>query len=492
MRTITEFPSETLEATAYPRIGHYIGGEWIYDRDPCAEILNPSTENVMGTVPNATDEDIERVLAAAEKGFHIWRDTPPRQRVDIILKAVALMRERTTEIAAILSLENGKTKAQGIGEVTRSIDFYEWEAGQALRAYGTIVPAENGFQKMLVRQPIGPVIALTPWNVPMSAIARKSSAALAAGCSVIAKPAQETPGTAIAIVKCFEDAGLPPGVFNLIYGPSARISSALIASPVTRLVTFTGSTPIGKILMEQAGRAMIPVLMELGGNAPVIVCDDVDAANVGRLSAEAKSRGAGQICASVSRFIVHRDCYDSFVSAFADTLNGIKVGDMFADGVQMGPVTNARRLASTQHMVEDARKRGATVAAGGYRIGERGYFHAPTLLADIPLDAEAMAEEPFAPIAACVPFSTLDEALSIANSVSVGLASYAFTNSLANAEEIGRRLENGVVSINHFDTPHADTPFGGVKDTGIGREGGPFSLDAYLQTKTILLNSARV
>ncbi len=492
MRTITSFPSESVEKDVYPRIGHYIGGTWIYDREPSADVLNPSTGNIIGVVPVATDADLEDVLEAASRGFRIWRDTAPEARAAIIHRAIDLMRERAGVIAQILALENGKHLAQARGEVDRSIGFYEWEIGQALRNYGTIVPAGPGFQKLLFRQPIGPVVALTPWNVPMSAIARKSSAALAAGCSVIAKPAQETPGTACAVVKCFEDAGLPAGVFNLVFGPSSRISAALIASPITRMVTFTGSTPVGKKLTEQAGRAMKPVLMELGGNAPVIVCDGVDAGEIGRLSAEAKSRGAGQICASVSRFIVHRNCFDEFVGSFVQELDRLKVGDMFEPGVQMGPLTNARRLSAVEDMVEDARRRGATVAAGGYRIGRRGNFYAPTLLTDIPLDAEAMKEEPFGPVAGCVPFDSVDEALAIANSVDVGLASYVFTNALDEAETISRRLENGVISINHFDTPHADTPFGGVKDTGIGREGGPSSLDAYTVTKTVLQNCSRV
>lgn len=484
--------AEERERALYPKIGLFIDGQWIYDRESWGEVRNPSTENVLALVPNATDDDLDRALKAAERGFALWRDTPPQERVRTILKAVALLRERTDDIAKILTLENGKHLADARAEIERCGNFYEWDAGQSLRAFGHIVPGEPQMQKFILRQPIGPVVAFTPWNVPMSSAARKSSAALAAGCSVILKAAEETPGTACALVKCFEDAGLPAGVLNLVFGDPARISSTLIASPISRLVTFTGSTNVGKHLTGLAAKAMKPALMELGGNAPVLVCDGVDAAAVGRMAANAKAKSSGQICASVSRFIIHKNVYDEFVGAFAAVFNSLKVGDGFAPGVQMGPVANARRLAAAEAMVDDARKRGARIVAGGQRIGDRGYFFAPTLLADVPLDASAMTEEPFGPIAACVRVNDLDEALAIANSVSVGLAAYAFTNSLHDAERIARCLECGVLSINHFGTPDADTPFGGVKDSGIGREGGPGTLDAYMVTKTVLQSTVHV
>lgn len=492
MREINAHPSEKFEAPLYPRIGLYIDGEWIYDREPWLEVRNPSTENSLGPVPKATGEDLAKALDAAARGFLIWRDMPPQERVAIIMKAVALLRERTPEIAKILSLENGKHLPHARAEIERCANFYEWDAGQALRMFGLIVPSEPRMQKLVLRQPIGPVAAFTPWNVPMSSAARKSSAALASGCSLILKAAEETPGTACALVKCFEDAGLPAGVFNLVFGDPAHISSTLIASPVIRLVTFTGSTQVGKHLTELAARAMKPVLMELGGNAPVIVSSGVDAAEIGRLAAEAKARSSGQICASASRFIVHRDSYDAFVSSFAATFDALRVGDGFEAGVEMGPVANARRLSAAQAMVDDAKSRGARIASGGYRIGNRGYFFAPTVLADVPLEADAMRHEPFGPIAACVPVSDIEEAIAVANSVSVGLAAYAFTNSLDEAERISRTLECGVLSINHFGTPDADTPFGGVKDSGFGREGGPGSLEAYFTTKTVLQSTLRV
>lgn len=485
-------PVSKEAATPYPRIGLFIDGQWIYDRDACSHVINPSTEASLGPVPKATDADLQRALDAAARGFAIWRDTPAQERVRIIQKAVTLLRERTDAIARVLTLEMGKHVADARAEIERSGNFYEWDMAQSLRAYGTIVPGEPKMQKFILRQPIGPVFAITPWNVPMSSAARKTSAALAAGCSVILKAAEETPGTACELVKCFEDAGLPAGVLNLVFGDPAHISSTLIASPITRLVTFTGSVQVGKHLSQLAAQVMKPVLMELGGHAPVLVCDGVDAVEVGRLAALAKVRASGQICASASRFIVHRNVYADFVESFAKTLNGLRVADGFEAGVDMGPVANVRRLASAQALVDDAKRRGARVAAGGHRIGDRGCFFAPTLLADVPLDAAVMSTEPFGPVAACVPVDDLDEGIALANSLSVGLAAYAFTNSLEESEAISRSLECGVLSINHFGTPDADTPFGGVKDTGIGREGGPTSLDAYLVSKTVLQSTSRV
>lgn len=492
MKEITSHPSEEFERTLYPRIGLYIDGEWIYGGEPWLEVKNPSSENVLGMVPKASAEHLARALKAAASGFQIWRNLPPQERVHIILRAVGILRERTRDIAKILTLENGKHLADAEAEIERCGNFFEWDAGQSLRTFGLIVPGEPQMQKFVLRQPIGPVVAFTPWNVPMSSAARKTSGALASGCSIILKAAEETPGTACALVKCFEDANLPPGVLNLVFGDPAHISSTLIASPITRLVTFTGSTQVGKHLTQLAAQAMKPVLMELGGNAPVIIGAHVNAAEIGKLAATAKAKSSGQICASASRFIIHRSAYDEFVSSFAEVFSKFRVGDGFETGVQMGPVANARRLAAAEVMVEDAKRRGARIAAGGYRIGNRGYFYAPTVIADVPLDANAMTVEPFGPIAACVPVPDIHAALDIANGLSIGLAAYAFTNSLEDTERLARELECGVLSINHFGTPDADTPFGGVKDSGIGREGGPFSLDAYLTTKTVLQRTARV
>lgn len=490
--TTQAVPPSTQDSPCYPRIGLFINGEWIHDVSSVSKVINPATEEVLAHVPKADGAVLQRALEAAARGFVAWRDTPPQTRIRTMQGAVSLMRERAEAIAIVLTLENGKPLAQARAEVERSLSFYDWEIGQAARAYGIIVPSAPHMQKLILRQPVGPVYAVTPWNGPMGAIARKTGAALAAGCSVILKPAEETPGTACEIVKCFEDAGLPPGVLNLVLGDPAEISSTLIGSPTIRLVTFTGSTLVGKHLAELAARAMKPTLLELGGHAPVLVGEDVRVAEVARLAAITKTRAAGQICTSPSRFIVHRNVYQQFVQAFASALSELRVGNGMEPGVDVGPVANDRRLAAAQALVEDARRHGAKVATGGHRIGDRGFFFAPTLLADVPLTAEVMRTEPFCPIAACVPAASLDDAIGIANSLPFGLAAYAFTNSLDEAEQIARRLETGMLSINHFDTPDADTPFGGIKDSGLGREGGPGSLDAYLFTKTVLQSTARV
>lgn len=476
----------------YPSIGLYIDGEWIYDRPLCYEVRNPSDESVLGPVPSANDEDLARALAAAERGFKVWRDTASADRVKLLQKATALLRERAETIGRIITLEQGKVFSDGCGEVERASTFLDWDTAQSLRTYGSVIPSEPQMQRMVLRQPIGPVAAFTPWNVPISSPSRKVSAALSAGCSVILKAAEETPGAACAFVQCFIDAGLPPGVLNLVFGDPAKISSTLIASPVIRMITLTGSVHVGKQLSKLAGEAMKPVLMELGGHAPVLIGEGVDAAKIAQQAAAAKMRMAGQICASPSRFIVHHSVYADFVAAFAKIAHDMRVGDGFQPGVQMGPVANARRLAAVDALVQNAKKHGARVAAGGHRIGERGYFYAPTVLTDVPAQADVMNTEPFGPLAVCVPVASLDEGLALANSLSVGLSAYAFTNSLHDAERIARELECGNLSINHFGTPGADSPFGGVKESGMGREGGAVSLDSYMVSKTVLQSTARV
>ncbi|WP_223527507.1 NAD-dependent succinate-semialdehyde dehydrogenase [Pseudomonas sp. GL-R-19] len=476
----------------HPRVGLFIDGEWIFDRPSCFEVLDPSTEASLTSVPGATTADLKRVLAAAERGFKIWRDTPPAERNIIISRAIAGVHARSEEIAQIITRENGKLIADARAEVERSASFFDWDMAQALRAYGTIVPGEAQMQKSILRQPIGPVAAFTPWNVPLSAPSRKISGALCAGCSIILKAPEETPGAAVAMVQCFEQAGLPKGVLNLVFGNPALVSSTLIESPVTRMVTLTGSVAVGKHLSQLAGAAMKPVLMELGGHAPVIVCEGVNAAEIGKMALKSKIRINAQWCAAPGRFLVHESIYDEFVAAFVATADQVRVADGMDTKADMGPVTSARRLVAMQHFVDDALVRGGKVAVGGHRVGERGYYFAPTLLVDTPLDCAIMTDEPFGPVAVAVRFSTLDEAIEISNSLSVGLAAFAFTNSLEEAERLSRELDVGVLSINHFGAPDPDTPFGGVKDSGIGREGGPWSLDSYMVSKTVLQKTARV
>lgn len=487
-----ETQSAPATTIAHPRVGLFIDGEWIFDRPSCFDVRNPSTEEVLTTVPGSTADDLQRALAAAERGFRIWRDTPPAERNIIISRAIALVRERAEEIAQTITRENGKLIADARAEVERSASFFDWDMAQALRAYGTIVPGDLQMQKLILRQPIGPIAGFTPWNVPLSAPSRKISGALCSGCSIILKAAEETPGAAVAMVQCFEQAGLPKGVLNLVFGNPAEVSSTLIASPVTRMVTLTGSVGVGKHLSQLAGAAMKPVLMELGGHAPVIICEGVNATEIGKMALKSKIRINAQWCAAPGRFLVHESLYDEFVAAYVEAAAEVCVADGMDKAADMGPVSSARRLAAMQHMVDDALERGGKVAVGGQRVGDRGYFFAPTLLTDIPLDAAIMTDEPFGPVAVAVPFKTLDEALQISNSLPVGLAAFAFTNTLEDAERLSRDLDLGVLSINHFGAPDPDTPFGGVKESGIGREGGPWSLDSYMISKTVLQKTVRV
>lgn len=475
----------SLMSYSYPRIGLLIDGEWIHDRDACLQVVNPSNEEILADVPKATAADLQRALAAADRARRIWRDTAPEARARVLRQASALLRERMDAFCQTISLELGKPLSDARYEVERACAIMEWDAGEAVRLYGRINPSAPGMLQLVLRQPIGPVAAFTPWNAPLSSPARKLSGALAAGCSVILKAAEETPGAACLYAQCLMDAGLPSGVLSLVFGDPNEISEALITSPVIRMVTFTGSVNVGKRLTQLAAAQMKPVLMELGGHAPVLVAEDADPVQVARMSAAAKVRMAGQICVSPTRFIVHERIYDAFLVAFAKAVGEVRVGDGFESGVQMGPVANPRRLAAAQALVEDARRRGARVLTGGHRLGEKGYFYAPTVIADVPREALVMSEEPFCPLALCVSVASLREGIDLANSVSVGLAGYAFTNSLSTAEQIGREIECGILSINHFGGPAPDMPFGGLKDSGFGREGGSESLESYTVTRMV-------
>jgi succinate-semialdehyde dehydrogenase/glutarate-semialdehyde dehydrogenase len=474
------------------QIGLFIDGAWIHDRPSCFEVRNPATEELLYSVPGATAADLQAALASSARGFRVWSAMPPVERNKIIRRAIALLRARAEEVAQAITRENGKLIADARAEVERSASFFDWDMEQALRAYGTIVPGEAQMQKMIVRAPIGPVAAFTPWNVPLSAPGRKLSGSICSGCSVILKAAEETPTAAVMIAECFAEAGLPNGVLNLVFGNPAEVSETLIASPVTRMVTLTGSVGVGKHLSKLAGEAMKPVLMELGGHAAVIVCEGVDAAEIARAAVRSKIRLNAQWCACPGRFIVHEGLYDSFVAAYVEAAAKVRIGDGLDPMAELGPITSGRRVQAMQHLVDDAVARGGTVAVGGSRVGDKGYFYAPTLLTDIPPDAAIMTEEPFGPVSGVVPFATLDEAIALTNSLNVGLASFGFTNLLEEAERLTRELEVGVLMINNFGAPDPDTPFGGMKDSGIGREGGPWSLESYMTTRTVLQKTTRV
>ncbi|MBR0912818.1 NAD-dependent succinate-semialdehyde dehydrogenase [Bradyrhizobium japonicum] len=467
----------------YPLIELYIDGQW--KRASGQPIINPADVSVLGTVPTATKADLDDALAAAEKGFAIWRSTAPAKRAQIILKAAALIRERVDVMAAAMTLEQGKPIEQAKLEILRGCDIIEWDATEGLRLYGRVIPSEPGMRHTVLRQPIGPVAAFSPWNFPMSSPARKVAGALSAGCSIILKASEETPAGAFQLVRAFHDAGLPAGVLNLVFGNPAEISEYLIPQSRIRLVTFTGSIPVGKHLAEMAGRYMKPAIMELGGHAPVIVCDDVDPVATGAASAIGKSRNAGQVCVAPTRFFVQERIYEQFAQSFAERASQLKVGNGLDPSTQLGPLANSRRIDAMETLVTDAKAKGARVLAGGQRIGNRGYFFPLTVLADLPGDARAMNEEPFGPLALVNPVKTLDEAIEKANALPYGLAAYAFTRSASNAERLAESVEVGNLSINHFVASVAETPFGGVKDSGYGREGGTEGLQCYTVVKNV-------
>jgi succinate-semialdehyde dehydrogenase / glutarate-semialdehyde dehydrogenase len=469
--------------TGYPNIELYIDGRW--KRADGQPVLNPADEAVLGTVPTATIADLDDAIAAAERGFAVWRKTAPAKRTQIILKAASLIRERVNEMAVAMTLEQGKPLDQARLEILRGCDIIGWDATEGLRMYGRVIPSEEGMRHAVLRQPIGPVAAFSPWNFPMSSPARKVAGALSSGCSIILKASEETPAGAVQLVRAFHDAGLPPGVLNLVFGNPAEISNHLIPQSSIRLITFTGSIPVGKTLAEMAGRHMKPAVMELGGHAPVIVCDDVDPVATAATSVAGKSRNAGQVCVAPTRFFVQESIYERFADSFAEKAAQLKIGNGLDPTTQLGPLANSRRIDAMEGLVADAKAKGAKVLAGGQRIGNRGYFFPLTVLADVPDDARAMREEPFGPLAPVNPVRDLDEAIEKANSLPYGLAAYAFTRSANNADRLASEIEAGNLAINHFVASVAETPFGGVKDSGYGREGGTEGLQCYTVAKNV-------
>ena len=471
----------------YEKLEMYIGGEWCQGGAGAGEdVINPATEEVLGRLPHASKADLDRALAAAEQGFDVWRHTSAYERARILNKAGELIRARADDIGRTLTLEQGKVLAEARLEVLVAADIFQWYAEEGRRAYGRIIPSRlPGARQMVVREPVGPVAAFTPWNFPAVTPARKIAGALGAGCSVIIKPSEETPGTCIAMMRALEEAGLPAGAANLVFGVPSEVSEHLIPSPVIRKVTFTGSIPVGKHLTKLAAEGMKRTTMELGGHAPVIVFDDVDVDKVSSVAVAGKFRNAGQVCVSPTRFFVHEKVYKSFVTQFTQKAAALKVGNGLEEGMQMGPLANKRRVEAVEGFVADAVGCGATVATGGERIGNLGYFFQPTVLDEVPDNARVMYEEPFGPLAPVQPFSTFDEVMAKANGLPFGLAAYAFTNSTAQAEKVSDALESGLVGVNHFAISFAETPFGGVKESGYGHEGGIEGLDAYLTSKFV-------
>lgn len=468
----------------YPDLGLFIAGKWRKTAQDLP-VINPATEAEIGRLPRAALSDLDDAIAAAKDGFKVWSRTSPRDRSDTILRAARLMRDRQEEIAQSITLEHGKPLAQARLEVIRGAEFFEWDAGEAMRTYGRIIPAAHGHKFAVHHQPIGVVAAFSPWNFPMSQPARKIGGALASGCSIILKAAEETPAGAIHIVRAFADAGLPAGVLNLVFGDPAEISGHLIAQDAVRLVAFTGSTAVGRHLTTMASNHMTSVLMELGGHAPVIVCEDTDVQAAAISGAVRKMRNAGQVCTSPTRFFVHESIFDEFSTAFMKRAKATIMGNGMDAATEMGPCANDRRIPALTALVDDARTKGAVVATGGARYGDKGYFFQPTVLLNVPHDAIIMREEPFGPIAVLNPVRSLDHAIEQANSVQYGLAGYAFTNRADYIDQMVDEVEVGNLSINTLEASMPETPFGGVKSSGYGREGGAEGLDNYMTVKNV-------
>ena len=470
----------------YAKLELFIDGQWLNGDGRAGEdVINPATEKPLAHLPHASTADLDRALEAAKKGFAAWRATSAYDRAKIMRKAADLMRERHDAISKVLVQEQGKAYAEARGEVITSADIIEWYAEEGRRAYGRVVPGRGKMRQIVVQEPVGIVAAFTPWNFPTLTPARKIGGALAAGCSLIIKASEETPGSCVEVVRCFADAGLPAGVLNLVFGVPAKISEHLIAKDEVRKISFTGSIPVGKHLAVLAAKGMKRATMELGGHSPVVVFADADPEKSADTIAAFKYRNAGQVCISPTRFYVQEQVYGRFLARFTEYAKSLKLGDGLEKGVTMGPLANARRVDAMETFVNDAKDRGGKIVTGGTRHGNQGYFFEPTVITDVPDDSKIMTQEPFGPVAPVVTFKTLDEVVERANSLPFGLAAYTFTGSAQTANMRGDALQSGMVGVNSIAVSTPETPFGGVKESGYGSEGGIEGLQAYLSTKFI-------
>lgn len=454
-------------------------------------VIDPSTGQPLGDYAYATPEDVQAAIDAAAKALRSWSRTPAYERATLLRRVAALMRERGSAIAAQIARELGKPIGEAQKEVVTAAEMFEWAAEEARRIYGrTIPPRGAGITQTMALEPIGVVAAFAGWNAPAITPSRKISGALAAGCTIVIKPSEETAGVALHIAKAVQDAGVPDGVMNMVFGEPGAIADQLCASPQVHMVTFTGATSVGKQIGAKAALTMKRATLELGGHAPVIVCDDADLALAVKAVGGAKFRNAGQVCISPTRFLVHNSLKDEFTQMLVRHAQGLKLGDGLAEGTTLGPLANARRLTAMDRIVEDAVAKGATLATGGERVGSTGNFFAPTVLADVPLAASVFNDEPFGPVAAIRGFDILEEAIAEANRLPFGLSAYAFTGSIRHAHQILQRVQTGMLWVNQSATPTPEMPFGGVKDSGYGSEGGPEAVEAYLNTKTALITAA--
>ncbi|WP_448695077.1 NAD-dependent succinate-semialdehyde dehydrogenase [Pseudomonas moraviensis] len=473
--------------TPYDPLYLFIGGQWLTAHDRAtAAVVNPATGEEIGQVPLATAEDLDHALEVARLSFDQWRQTVPDQRAKILKRAADLILERAPQIAAQMTLEEGKPLRESLDEVTRAAEYFEWFAESARRIDGRVVPANRpGVLQLVKRQAIGPVAAFTPWNFPAITPARKLSAALAAGCSVVLKPGEESPSTALALARALDDAGLPKGVLQVVFGVPDQVSSHLIASPIIRKVTFTGSVPIGRLLSARAAEGVKPITLELGGHGPVLVFADADIEKAAVEGVANRFRGTGQVCISSTRFLIQREAYAEFVEHFVAATQALKIGDGMDPQTQVGPLANPRQLAKMEQLIADAVEKGARVLAGGEALPGAGFFFQPTVLADVPMNARVMHEEPFGPIAILMPFDELSDGLQEANRLPYGLSAYAFTSNARTAIDVADGLEAGMIGINQYRIVATELPFGGMKESGHGSEGGIEGIEHYLTNKFI-------
>lgn len=471
----------------YQDVRLHIGGQWrMAQGGKTLDIINPATEEVIGKLAHASRSDLDEALDWAAKGLEAWRKISPYERSKVLRKAADLLRERTDQIAVLMTMEQGKPLAEAKVEISASADVLDWFAEEGRRAYGRVIPARQaGVYQLSLRQPVGVVAGFTPWNFPISQAVRKLSAALAAGCSFILKGPEETPASCAELVRCYVDAGAPAGVVQLVFGIPAEISEYLIPHPTVKKISFTGSTAVGKHLAGLAGLHMKRATMELGGHAPALIFDDANLDQAASILAANKFRNAGQVCIAPTRFLVQEGVYDTFLNKFVAKCEAIKLGNGLDAGTTMGPLANDRRVGAMEALIADAVGKGAKLRTGGKREGNKGYFFAPTVLTDVPVDARVMNEEPFGPLAVFMPFKTYEDAITEANRLEYGLASYAYTRDTNRVTALGTDIESGMVGINHHGLALTETPFGGIKDSGYGSEGGAEGLEPYLITKFV-------
>jgi succinate-semialdehyde dehydrogenase/glutarate-semialdehyde dehydrogenase len=471
----------------YPELSLLLAGRWVgrEGRD-VRPVIDPATGNVVGELPLASTDDLDTACEAAARAFVTWRETPAYDRYAVLRRAAELLRERAADIGRVTTLEQGKPVAEATQEVFGAADILDWFAEEGRRIYGRIVPSRRpGLRQLVLRQPVGPVAAFTPWNFPITIPARKIGGALAAGCTMVIKPAEETPATGLALARALVDAGLPDGVLSVVFGDPPVVSERLIRSPHIRKVTFTGSTAVGRRIAALAAEGVKRVTLELGGHAPVLVFDDADLDKAARLAVGAKFRNAGQICIAPTRFLVQEGVFEDFTRRFATAIGELRLGNGLDPGTTLGPLAHDRRPPAMAALVEDAVARGADVLTGGAPAAEEGYFWQPTLLSGLDPDARVMKEEPFGPVALAVPFAGVEDGLAAANALPYGLAAYAFTADRSTAYTVSEGIEAGMLAVNHFMLTAPETPFGGVKDSGYGSEGGTEGIEDYLFSKLV-------